>query len=390
MSRWAVPLAAAAIAGISGCFTEYEVTAEKVEVDPGDVTECDFSQVEDTDFWRYDCNPVFAASGEDWVGSITGTAFHVSEVLGHPFYQVWYTAVEGDGNRPFGLGYAVSTNGTDWTSHPDNPLLSEPEDAGAWNADAFSQLAITYDPASGYYVGIYQGINESDTSGWGLGVVASSDGVQWFAEDESVFSLSEEVGEVKQWCWPLGLSLGEVAGYTGYVAGGASRFDNTCQAYRLDGSDFTHWTPDADEPVFPVGEDDEWDDQGFGSIAVAQLGERKLMFYTAFSDWVPHPTNAQIIIADQNFMGFAEVNRDGEWERQGGIVPIQNTEHGDVRGVAANTLGPRVHLWVTDAYCKVDGEVVIPESDDCEDWVSAVGYFLYEPGRAERLAEEEE
>lgn len=130
------------------------------------------------------------------------------------------------------------------------------------------------------------------------------------------------------------------------------------------------------------------DDQGIGSVATASLAGERLMFYTGFGDWARHETNRQIIVADQNFLGFARASDKGGWERVGGIVPVNNTEHGDVGGVAANTLGPRVHLWVTDAYCKVDGEVVIPESDDCEEWVSAVGYFLYEPDRAARLAEE--
>ena len=113
---------------LAACSTDYELKPGPVDVNPGDVTACGFTRVEDSAFYRYDCNPVFsvAATGDSWAGDIGSVAFAVTEVLDHPFYQAWYVgapsaSVYGD----YGIGYAVSPNGADWESHPANPLLEE-------------------------------------------------------------------------------------------------------------------------------------------------------------------------------------------------------------------------------------------------------------------------
>ena len=51
------------------------------------------------------------------------------------------------------------------------------------------------------------------------------------------------------------------------------------------------------------------------------------------------------------------------WTKQGRI-PVSRTTEGLVSAVTAQTVGERIHLWVTDAW---EGE-------------QAVGYFLFEPG----------
>jgi hypothetical protein len=345
---------------LASCAQDYEVVPKPVEVDPGEVTDCGFTRVEDTAFYRYDCNPVFSTTGEDWADSIRQTAFVVTEVLGHPFYQMWYTGMETGAGEEFGFGYAVSPNGTDWSPHPDNPLLTEPEDRDAWDADAMDGMAAVWDPANQRYLILYQGYNLDGATDWGLGVAASPDGVEWKRIDANpVFNLSERMGSVTQWCWPLGLTLGEIAGYTGYVAG--AKASGHCEVYRINGSDAAHWEPDTDI-VFAAGANGEWDDEGFTSLAVAELNGERRVFYVGFDDWEDHGTYRS---AMHPFLGMATI-QDGVWVRDGGIVPINNTPEGSVSSVAARTVGSRIHLWITDDY----------------DGAQAVGYFLYDPEAA--------
>ncbi len=352
--------AVALLALLAGCEQDYSVIPKPVDVDPGDITECGFTRVDDTAFYRYDCNPVFSTTGEDWADTIRGTTFFVTEVLDHPFYQLWYTGTEDGEADEFSLGYAVSPDGTTFTPHPDNPLLDEPEDRDAWDADAMDGMQVVWDPNSNRYVMLYQGYNLDGDTDWGLGAAISGDGVSWKRiESNPVVNLSQGQGSVTQWCWPLGLTLGEVSGFTGYVAGATNT--GHCEVYRINGSSVGDWTPD-DDLVFPAGERGAWDDEGYISLAIAELADTRYMFYVGFDDWEDHGTYRS---AMHPFMGMATME-DGEWERDDDIVPVNNTSDGDVTAVAARTVGSRIHLWITDDY----------------DGVSAVGYFLFDPEAA--------
>lgn len=334
---------------------------EAVDVNPGDVTDCAFTRVEGTAFYRYDCNPVFSSTGEGWAENIRGTTFLVTPVMGHPFYQLWYTGVATDGgDGEFGLGYAVSAEGTDWTPHADNPLLSEPEDRDAWDADAMDGMQVVWDPQTEQYVMLYQGYDLDGDEDWGLGVAVAEDGIGWRRiESNPVVNLTVGAGRVVGWCWPLGLTLGEVAGFTGYVAG----YTNTghCEVYRINGASVKDWTPQTDI-VLAAGERGAWDDEGFVSLAVSELNDTRYMFYSGFSDWEDHDTYRS---AQHAFLGMATVQGD-VWVKEPDIVPIHMTENGDVSAVAAHTVGTRIHMWITDDY----------------DGVQAVGYFLFDPEAA--------
>lgn len=347
------------------CNQDYDVIGKPVEVDPGDVTECGFTQVEDTDFYEYDCNPVFSTTGEGWAASIDSTAFAVTEVMDHPFYQLWYTGVPDDGDMgEYGLGYAVSPQGTDWTPHEDNPLLEEPDD-DEWDYSSMDAMHVVWDPEERSYLMVYQGLNE-DLQNLDMGVATSPDGVDWERSDDNpVLDLMEHVDGVSGWCWPLGLSLGEVAGYTGYIAGNSGRND-ACEVYRINASDETHWETD-DEVQLEAGDAGEFDDEGFVSIAVAELDGERYMFYAGFGDWLQ---NGNYQMSNEHFLGYA-IRDDGEWEKQDGPVPVNQTDDGMVTAVAASTVGDRIHLWITDLY-EIDGEEQ-----------SAVGYYLFDPNRGE-------
>lgn len=350
-----------------GCANDYALTGEAVNVNPESVTECPFTRVEETSFYRYDCNPVFSTTGEGWADTIGSTAFFVTEVVGHPFYQLWYTAEEDSEEQfpPWSMGYAISPDGTEFSPHDKNPILDQP-DKKDWDYDSMDALQVVWDPDTAQYVMIYQGINDKE-SGYGLGAATSKNGVSWNRhENNPVYDLHDPAGDVANWCWPLGLTLGDVVGYTGYIAG-QTNGTNACEVYRLNAGDVGHWEP-SEKRVLPAGDRDEWDDAGFSSLAIAELDGERLMFYSGFGNWT---RQGNFQTATNLFLGVAEYDGD-EWEKWGDAIPVNNTDEGRVSQVSARTVGSRIHLWITDDY----------------DGVQAVGYFLYDPVRAK--AEDQE
>jgi hypothetical protein len=352
---------------LAACAQDYKVVAGPVDVDPGEVTECGFTRVETTAFYRYDCNPVFTTTGEDWATSIGGSAFDVTDVMGHPFYQVWYVGVPDlEGYGDFGLGYAVSGDGTNWEPYEANPLLTEP-DARAWDASMMDAMQVVWDPAIDSYVMLYQGYRieeRAEDQGWGLGAATSADGVSWKRVESNPVIDFMRPAEVN-WCWPLALELGSVAGYTGYIAGSPMDAPNldaqTCDVYQINGSSESAWTPDTDEIVFRAGPRGEWDDQGIGSMAIAELDGTRYLFYVGYGGGEEHST---YISAVNSYFGWAEW--DGTAWVRNGMIPLHNTEDGQVRAVGARTVGTRVHLWISDDY----------------DGAGAIGYFLFDPEAA--------
>ena len=353
---------------LAACEQDYEVNPTPPDVDPADVTECGFTRVESTAYYRYDCNPVFTSTGEDWADQIGSTAFNVTEVVGHPFYQLWYTGLVDDGTSfpPYAMGYAVSPDGTEFTASEDNPVLDtgEPEE---FDSDYMSGNQVVWDPESAQYVMIWQGIHDDPVPTKilnGLGVATSEDGRSWSRLGKNpVFDFGQDDAREVNYCWPLDLTLGEVSGYTGYVAG-SSGGDNVCEVYKLNASSLGDWKA-SDQVVLPVGERDSWDGTGMISMSIASLGGTRYMYYVGFESWT---RQGNYVLATNSKLGLAMYDEDqGEWVKEEGPLPLNLTDDGDVSGVEALRVGNRIHLWITDLY-EVDGEEK-----------QAIGYFLYDP-----------
>jgi len=352
--------------GLAACDQDYTVNPQPPDVDPMDITECGFTRVDATAYYRYDCNPVFTTTGEGWAETIGSTGFNVTEVMGHPMYQLWYTGLTDDGSSfpPYAMGYAASADGTTFTPFAENPVLAQSK-GDAFDSHYMSGNQVVWDPSTAQYVMIWQGIHDATDPAKivdALGVGTSPDGVKWtrYAKNP-VFDLGLG-GKSISYCWPLDLTLGDISGYTGYVAGGNGR-TSTCQVYRINASSLGKWDAD-DTPVLTVGADGAWDDTGMTGLSIATLGGTRYMYYIGFGDWT-QAGNYQL--ATHAFLGLATYDQDaGKWVREPDPLPLNMTPEGEVGGIEALTVGNRIHMWITDNY-----------GDE-----TAVGYFLYDPDRA--------
>jgi len=334
---------------------EYQFSSQ-VDVPPAEITECGFTPFEDTPaLSAYDCNPVFTTSGEDWASELGSIAFSSTQVLGHPFFQIWYEGYDDDGDWSF--GYALSENGTDWLPHLENPYWPE-RDGGAWDA-RLQRPVVQWDPDLGGYTMLYGGI--SDDNFFGLGVAGARDGRAWALSPRNpLLDLGLPYDGV-DFAWALDLNI-QPGLYDVYMGG--STDGDVVDIYRLQTDDIEHlWVPPG--RVFSAGDSGAWDDQGFVDASVVELDGRDYMFYIGFARW--EDLGDGLRAAVETHVGLATSDDGGaSWDRASDDpLPLSMTSTGGAGMVAATRIGPRIHLWVLDYYEDLDAQ--------------AIGYFLYEP-----------
>lgn len=361
---------------LAACSQDYSISSEPPEVDPEDITECGFTQVGDQGqaalFKRYDCNPVFTDSGEAWSSGVRSTGFHAELVLGHPFYQLWYSADRADGND-YSLGYAISADGTDWVPQPNNPLL--PVGTPQWRRSSMDGITVVWDSDNLQYVMTYQGLN-LNTGDNGIGFMTSGDGQTWtpLNNDQPIIDLTANEGQVS-YCWPLTLTHTPGEGLRGYIAGGPQ--NQTCQIYDIAGPDANNLVPN-NQPVLAAGPNNSYDAGGMASAAVAVLDGTYYMFYTGIREF--RPLEGTNFVTAYNTTLNVATSADGRTWQKHPDNPIREigvtTQPNQILNIAAQTVGPRIHLWVDDYYPG-------PGLDR-----QATGYFLYEPNPVDSTEEQ--
>lgn len=360
MTRSAAGLVLFAALGCSE--TEYAVLSQPPDVHPDEVTECDFESVKGSkELSRYSCNPVFVATDEAWTRGLGSITFTAAPVMGHAFYQMWYVGFKGANAGDFDVGYAISADGTEWTPHPENPGWPDRK-AADWDGGTIQNLKVDFDPNTGEYVGLYGGISVDD-SFFGIGAAISPDGETWRLEPSNpMLTLSLEYHGI-DYAWPLAFTA-KPGAYEAFLAG-TSTAEGSQDVYRVRTDDYRHWDQEPTR-IFKAGKDGDWDDEGVLDAAVVELDGVSYLFYTGFGRWDDQGT---VRYAQDYFVGLATSTGD-TWERKGkNPLPLHNDEALGAQIVAAEVVGTRIHLWVSDYYADLDSE--------------GVGLFLYEPGGAQ-------
>lgn len=347
------------LAFLAACNNDYDMVIEDPNVNPGDVTACPFTPISGTKMSSYDCNPVFS-TGETWGPSIDSVGFLATDIVGHPFYQMWYTGTDGGSvGGDWGLGYALSAEGTAWESHPENPLQSGI--SGTWDQDAMSAIQMVWDPSADRYVMAYQGFN-IDRGSWGMGIATSPDGVDWTRLSSNPVIDFTDIWAEQQVCWPLTVRVLEGGALTGFVAAHADGYTDVCEVFATTAGSLDNWSV-ASRPALYSGPE-YYDESGVTSASVVEYNGTLYMFYIGFERWISH-TGYQS--SDGHHLALAKSTDGGmTWIKDANNpLPINNSEDLVVNTVTAQVVGTRIHLWITDDYPEAGG--------------IAVGYFLYEP-----------
>lgn len=128
------------------------------------------------DWTKYPGNPVMTVT-DPWEGTnIEGQCLIKSETG----YQMWYASYDYNNDKSL-LGYATSADGINWTKHPDNPIFI-PADPTQW--DGYSVDEPDVHLINGTYHMWYKGWKKPYGVAW-IGHATSSDGIRWERDPEN-------------------------------------------------------------------------------------------------------------------------------------------------------------------------------------------------------------
>ncbi len=262
---------------------------------------CSDPQIRPGTFTKSATNPILNPGG---VGSWEEMGVLRPSVLwADGTYRMWYAG----SNASFtsAIGYATSTNGTDWTKETTNPVV-ENGDTGAW--DDFSVNFATVIQDGDVYKMWYTGTGPG-AGGVGsvrkIGMATSTDGIDWTKHAGNPVL---DVGPTGAWdagqvSIPTVTKVG--GGYQMWYSVGITGASGIGHATSPDG---TTWTKDPANPVIPGGSGG-WDDIIYAPF-VLNDGCFLQMFYSGCDG---------LGICQ---IGYARSLDGTTWSKQGAILPM--------------------------------------------------------------------
>ncbi len=113
-------------------------------------------------------------------------------------YYMWYGGFEGTSWwDPMMEGYATSTNGINWTKHPDNPVLALGEAGSFYEFWAIGTSILYYNDTYHMWFAGWDGFSTSPFRYWRIGYASSPDGITWTVENDNEPVV--DVGEIGTW-----------------------------------------------------------------------------------------------------------------------------------------------------------------------------------------------
>jgi predicted GH43/DUF377 family glycosyl hydrolase len=176
-------------------------------------------------------------------------------------FNMWYTGYDGGAYR---IGYAISTNGINWTKNPGNPILNLGT-GGSWDDAGLLDSMVVKNGSK--YLMWYSG---SDGSTWRIGHATSNDGLVWTKSAiNPVFSLGPMWWESNHVQSPGVLFNG--VNYEMWYTGSNSFSSRIGHATSPDG---INWTRSPGNPTFNLGPGGTWDDGHLSSASTILYGGR--------------------------------------------------------------------------------------------------------------------
>jgi predicted GH43/DUF377 family glycosyl hydrolase len=211
-------------------------------------------------------NPVLQPGPLTWDDS---NVFAPSVLWDGSMYKMWYTGHDGSNWR---IGHATSLDGLNWTKNANNPVLVA--SASGW--DDFNVHEAWVIQHEGIYKMWYSG---TDSFGEDIGYATSIDGVSWIKyAGNPVFSASEswEDGQVRS---PTIIVLG--GEYHMIYTGNPTSGSEMGYAKSIDG---INWTKSTQNPVLTKGANDLWDDYQLWGATLFYENSMFRLWYGGWSD----------------------------------------------------------------------------------------------------------
>ena len=221
---------------------------------------------------KYEGNPVL-----DVGPSGSWDSAHVTEpwvIKDGDVYKMWYSGTDQSTNLQKKIGYAVSPDGINWTKHPD--IVMDLGPSGSWDAYSLSGHPVV--KIDGQYHMWYVG--EDYYGGTTLtGHAVSSDGIAWTKDVDPLSTLLPVPGTWYEEGPRAGTVIYDGAAYKMWFSGYQDGETRIGYAQSADGID---WVMEED-PVLDIGPSGSWDSHYVIYPMVIQDGPGYKMFYTGDS-----------------------------------------------------------------------------------------------------------
>ena len=221
---------------------------------------------------KYKGNPVL-----DVGPSGSWDSAHVTEpwvIKDGDVYKMWYSGTDQSTNLQKKIGYAVSPDGINWTKHPD--IVMDLGPSGSWDAYSLSGHPVV--KIDGQYHIWYVG--EDYYGGTTLtGHAVSSEGIAWTKDADPLSTLLPVPGTWYEEGPRAGTVMYDGAAYKMWFSGYQDGETRIGYAQSADGID---WVMEED-PVLDIGPSGSWDSHYVIYPMVIQDGPGYKMFYTGDS-----------------------------------------------------------------------------------------------------------
>jgi predicted GH43/DUF377 family glycosyl hydrolase len=182
-------------------------------------------------------------------------------------YKMWYTGT--DASKIGQVGYAISTNGTEWTKYASNPVLNVGA-SGSWDSGYVGMVSVV--KVGTTYKLWYRG---SSATGGAIGYATSPNGWAWSKYDPAITGGSGG--------WDTTPYHPEVI-FDGMVYhmwySGCNQAEDLCQEGYATSPDGAQWTRKG--MVLPQGTAGTGDDGSADHASVLQVGSTLKMWYSGF------------------------------------------------------------------------------------------------------------
>jgi len=318
-------------------------------VDSSVSTGCGFSEVRDSRFISYDCNPVLLATEESFAHVMHSASVWAEPVFGHPQFHALYSASRTESGQAK-IGYAHSLDGANFEPWATNPVIPRSD---IWSGTLTDYLNVSPHPLTGELWMSWRGWDQN-TGEYGVGAAHSVDATSWDVEPHPAFDMWEVPGGISP-CYPADLAY--TSGEIRAVISARSDTDR-CELYETSGAPWSLHTP------ISLGEPDDYDAGGVMSSALVSRSDGLFLFYVGIESWDPDgtPRGLQLALATSTDGGRS-------WKKSllNPITGISNRSEGLVTEVHASAVGDEIHVWTRDWY------------DDLQ--ANGYGWFIYEPHR---------